>query len=993
MAHSRKQSSHKPRPHSVSSPKEEQAPRKGFSALEVLLAVGIVAATVSVSVPLYQSVQADTEVTTAAEHIVQALRDAKTYSQAGKADAAWGVYVPQATVFAGEAFALRDPSYDMEFVLPPTIDTAGLDEIVFSRIDGQPSATGLIRVTSSHSNKYRDIIVDNNGFISLGKLLVLTDDENGGDASSVTSAASSGAGGGYSSAQNSSNAGGGVSSSSQSQSTSAASAGNTGGATSSAASATFSSQANSLSSTSSVASAGASSSVQQNTSSLSSSGGSGTGGGNDDAPSCDTSFSLNGESLSTVGTNDVRIRVLGSQITYGANGPRVSVRVSTTLPFEASRQRGTPAWTDLFQGSAINGNEEQVIRNVPADSPILLRFNGRYSSLFNRTYQSDANDGHVVMLKNGDRPPDYAPFGNQRSLASFLQTVIGQNGRIAIGPKDVLFIVELGSLDSNADFQDAVILVTFIEKPLTCVANNKPRLKLHFERVDNSGDGDARPVSYVGPEAVPFANNQWIPLVDAANNVIVDGGIVKDVPGIAVERGNGWVKILSYGSNRNGKEIVDIDALFVHAVLTSIQNDTGVDATENPTDGIVNDTAIGDEFIPGPNVKSMTFSTRVTRENDAVILHWAEGNPGNASSSSSSTSLASSAMASSTPLSPDVCTANFSLTDGVVITQEKADVTLRILGSAATYGENGPAASVRARISFDGGTTWQALFRSRALRGGEIAVFRNVPAGSRIVLEYEGRYSWLMREVSRSHILDGHFVALRSGDALPDVPKIKRRSGLRTFLYALIGADGRARASSSDVLFLTEFNAIDAKADYQDVVTQLSIEKSTSNCSGTSASASVSSSASSSLSSSAGVSSSQSSSSSSQNAAGSRDTDGDGVKDSNDLCFNSAIPESVPTEYLGFDRYALTDSTKLGTLSIFRYGPTKRIGAYTIEHTRGCTCSQLLDVIEEKQSYRFQEFPTVHRLLKGLFAFYVTNARKFGCGSAIIRMVDESRDD
>ena len=37
------------------------------------------------------------------------------------------------------------------------------------------------------------------------------------------------------------------------------------------------------------------------------------------------------------------------------------------------------------------------------------------------------------------------------------------------------------------------------------------------------------------------------------------------------------------------------------------------------------------------------------------------------------------------------------------------------------------------------------------------------------------------------------------------------------------------------------------------------------------------------------------------------DSDGDGVLDGNDLCFNTIIPEGVPTNRLLKIRYALTD--------------------------------------------------------------------------------------
>ena len=67
----------------------------------------------------------------ASEHEVQALRQAKTYAQSGKNNSMWGVYVPEAIVFAG-AFSLRDPAKDETYPLAASIDTSGIDEVTFS---------------------------------------------------------------------------------------------------------------------------------------------------------------------------------------------------------------------------------------------------------------------------------------------------------------------------------------------------------------------------------------------------------------------------------------------------------------------------------------------------------------------------------------------------------------------------------------------------------------------------------------------------------------------------------------------------------------------------------------------------------------------------------------------------------------------------------------------------------------------------------------------
>jgi hypothetical protein len=56
----------------------------------------------------------------------------------------------------------------------------------------------------------------------------------------------------------------------------------------------------------------------------------------------------------------------------------------------------------------------------------------------------------------------------------------------------------------------------------------KARFKIHFNRMENSGSGDGAERIFVGPNALAFAEDQWIPLVDANGTAIIDGGIKVD---------------------------------------------------------------------------------------------------------------------------------------------------------------------------------------------------------------------------------------------------------------------------------------------------------------------------------------------------------------------------------------------------------------------------------------------------------------------------------
>ena len=931
--------------------------RFGFSAVELLITIGLMTTAAGVMVPMFREYQINADLNTATEHIVQALRSAQTLSQSGKFDAVWGVYFPEATLFAGDAYAQRNTDHDTTFPMASTIETSGLTETLFTRIEGLPTIVGSVYVVSSITGDYRRIDIDKNGIITVSGLMEFIPGQNPDGTSSGDGSGDTGDGSSGSSASDGSASSG------------------TGGSSDSSTGASSSSDGAGTSSSSSDGG---------------SDGGSGTssssdqGGGGGEIP-CDVRFSLkDGNDIETVGTNDINVRVLGSAITYGAGGPKIDVRLSASFD-------GTE-WTDLFGGKAVSGNEQVTFQNLPTETPFLLRFNGRYSWLFNKTFKSNARDGHVIMLKNGDKAPAYAPFDHQESLESFLKGVLDAKGRIAIGPRDLLLLVEMGSLDRASDFQDAVVLITFSAKPTTCVDGAKERIKIHFNRLENTGSGNASPRVYVGPNALSFAADQWIPLVDSLGNRIIDAGLVEDVKGLALERGDGWVRIVSRGShpNSSGKEIVDATSLFNHAIITSIENDPE-NPSENPRDGTENDTSAGDEFVDGPNVKSMIFKTRVTTEDDGVILHWIKGQPsdaGAASSASSQTSSSSSSVSSAseeTAFIPDSCSVPYDIDSaGRIKLKGKADVSVRLVGSESTYGKRGPKIAMRSTVSFDDGSSWKQLFGNRSVRGGELSVFSDTVSGSTILLSFNGRYSWTFNKTVQSGRGDKHVRVLRPGQTIDGLSAILARGEMRGFLRNILDARAKTKIGNHDIAFLVELG--DTKdADYHDAVAIVSIDRPRSmGVCGTSSSSSSEDNA-----------NLPSSTSSVASLEGSGDSDGDGITNADDLCpAGTTIPESVPTEQLTFDRYALTASRgNRNSIPVFRTGPRKKVSNYSLQDSRGCSCSQILNAIEEKgQPHRFSEYPVLYRQMKNLFSFYISDARKFGCSASLIRMIADDRE-
>ena len=75
------------------------------------------------------------------------------------------------------------------------------------------------------------------------------------------------------------------------------------------------------------------------------------------------------------------------------------------------------------------------------------------------------------------------------------------------------------------------------------------------------------------------------------------------------------------------------------------------------------------------------------------------------------------------------------------------------------------------------------------------------------------------------------------------------------------------------------------------------------------------------------------------------DGDGDGVLDNVDLCPGTVIPEGVPTQRLGVNRFVLVDGD-----GVFDTTPPPGGGggpglSFSIEDTAGCSCEQIIELL------------------------------------------------
>ncbi len=84
------------------------------------------------------------------------------------------------------------------------------------------------------------------------------------------------------------------------------------------------------------------------------------------------------------------------------------------------------------------------------------------------------------------------------------------------------------------------------------------------------------------------------------------------------------------------------------------------------------------------------------------------------------------------------------------------------------------------------------------------------------------------------------------------------------------------------------------------------------------------------------------------------DSDGDGVLDAFDLCPDTVIPEGVPTDHLGTNRFALVDGDGIfdtvspggNQFDNGGHSPKGPNASFTIEDTGGCSCEQIIEAQE-----------------------------------------------
>lgn len=132
---------------------------KGFTLIEILLVVGILAILFTLTLPVTLDFYKSQQLDGSAQGIIQALRRAQLKAMSGENDLSFGVYLTNDNyiLFRGISYESRDFQYDEVFDLSSIVTAAGIQEVVFSKFEGLPSVTGTIILSNGKDSKTIDI--------------------------------------------------------------------------------------------------------------------------------------------------------------------------------------------------------------------------------------------------------------------------------------------------------------------------------------------------------------------------------------------------------------------------------------------------------------------------------------------------------------------------------------------------------------------------------------------------------------------------------------------------------------------------------------------------------------------------------------------------------------------------------------------------------------------------------------------------------------------
>lgn len=149
--------------------------KKGFTLLEILIIVGIVAILAALAIPALHDFQLTSDLENSSQELINTLRLAQQKTIASEGASSWGVYFTtsvlphQYVLFKGDSYLSRDASKDeihkiSGAVLISEINLGGGSEAVFNQISGTSLSQGsVVLALKVDSSKTKTVYIESSG--------------------------------------------------------------------------------------------------------------------------------------------------------------------------------------------------------------------------------------------------------------------------------------------------------------------------------------------------------------------------------------------------------------------------------------------------------------------------------------------------------------------------------------------------------------------------------------------------------------------------------------------------------------------------------------------------------------------------------------------------------------------------------------------------------------------------------------------------------------
>jgi len=159
------------------------------------------------------------------------------------------------------------------------------------------------------------------------------------------------------------------------------------------------------------------------------------------------------------------VRVIGASVKLTWTNNWGQVTRWEWVPTEALISVAGASYSRIFYNTQDKVVGSKIVHTSTVQSGKSINFGGRYYlDGWSTLYTSTNSSKNVVALVDGDTPPTTTPLYQQPTIEDFIKPYLDGQGRVKIGPKDVIYLMELTHTNKNDggfDLQDLALLVTF----------------------------------------------------------------------------------------------------------------------------------------------------------------------------------------------------------------------------------------------------------------------------------------------------------------------------------------------------------------------------------------------------------------------------------------------------------------------------------------------------------------------------------------------------